>query len=70
MCVLPGTSIKNNILDKLAKSPVISIICDETCDITVKEQLIMYIKCVSTDTWSPETTFIGIVEVSTIIAQL
>ena len=58
-----GSQIQNDILDEIKASPCFSLIIDETCDVTVREQLIIYIKYIGTDN-AVKTSFVGICEVS------
>lgn len=50
-------------MEELNASAVYSIIIDETCDITMREQLIIYAKYLN-GSFTPQTRFIGIVQVS------
>lgn len=59
-----GKTVKDGILANIKRSPVFGLICDERCDISVKEQLVLYVKYLNTDPWNAATQFLGIVELS------
>ena len=58
-----GKTVRSNVLTEINLSPVYSVICDETCDISIKEQLIIYIKYLNAG-YEPVTAFVGIVEIT------
>ncbi|XP_041377442.1 protein FAM200A-like [Gigantopelta aegis] len=59
MVVSIRTMLKNEKMEEIAASPFFSLLCDETTDITVAEQLITYIKYLDLDGRKTKVTFLG-----------
>ena len=55
-----GTTVKGEALDAVISSPAYSIIIDETCDVSVKKQMIVYFKHV-TNFFESVANFLGII---------
>lgn len=60
--IFAGKTILADIMSELKASPVYSIIIDETCDVTMREQLIIYAKYLNKESVT-KTSFLGIVQV-------
>ena len=57
-----GVVIRKKIFDDLRSSPFFSLLCDETTDVAVKKELIVYARYLSSDRHI-RTSFIGLLEV-------
>lgn len=58
-----GTTISEDVLTKVKASPVYCIIIDETIDISMREQMIVYVKILD-QKLAPQTLFLSILQVS------
>ena len=56
-----GNVVRQKIISQVKQSPTYSLIIDETCDVSIKEQCIVYIKYLDAD-FRPVTSFVGLVE--------
>ena len=57
-----GTTVKGEVLDVVKSSPAYSIIIDETCDVSVKKQMIVYFKHVN-NFFEAVANFLGIISI-------
>lgn len=57
--------LKNEKLAEIKASPYFALLCDETTDITVLEQLIVHIKYLDCEERVTKVTFLEVDEVST-----
>ncbi|KAJ8300227.1 hypothetical protein KUTeg_021746 [Tegillarca granosa] len=55
--------IESNVLTEVRKSPFISILCDESTDISNEKKLILYCRIINPDTFIASTHFVGNVTV-------
>lgn len=51
--------IEEDILEKIKKSNYYSVLVDETTDIRVREKMVLYVRYVDSQTFTPKTTFLA-----------
>ena len=65
-----GKVTKTMVLSEVSASPCFAVMIDETMDITTKEQMVVYVKFMTTEKPAKlQTEFLGIVEVGGYIFQ-
>ena len=60
MFLLLGNVIKDSVLDKVREGSVFGLLADEATDISVKAQLLMFVKYLDTESGVAKTDFVGV----------
>ena len=63
MFLILGETVREQVLQKVGKANFFSILCDEVCDISNKEQLISFVQYVDQDSRKADVKFLAIDDV-------
>jgi hypothetical protein len=63
MFLILGETIREQVLQKVGKANFFSILCDEVCDVSNKEQLISFVQYVDQHSGMPDVKFLAIDDV-------
>ena len=63
MFLILGETVREQVLQKVGKANFFSILCDEVCDISNKEQLISFVQYVDQDSGKADVKFLAIDDV-------